>query len=129
MIFIGVDLHPEFEQIAFIDTDTGERRNDDCIIRTRPKPSTCVLVSQGKTVHVGTEASGHARWFERLLGELQCIANNSFEALPTVQLSLTCPLRRRRIRASDRTSHFASPHLCKARRWRDAATLGRRSLL
>jgi transposase len=29
------------------------------------------LVSQGKSVRVGMEASGHARWFERLLGELQ----------------------------------------------------------
>jgi transposase len=28
-------------------------------------------VSQGKTVRVGMEASGHGRWFERLMGELQ----------------------------------------------------------
>ena len=24
MIIIGVDFHPEFQQIAFVDTDTGE---------------------------------------------------------------------------------------------------------
>ncbi|MGA6987222.1 MAG: transposase [Terriglobales bacterium] len=29
------------------------------------------LRSRGATVRVGMEASGHARWFERLLGELQ----------------------------------------------------------
>ena len=28
------------------------------------------LATQGKKVRVGMEASGHARWFERLLGEL-----------------------------------------------------------
>ena len=28
-------------------------------------------MSQGKTVRVGMEASGHGRWFERLMGELQ----------------------------------------------------------
>ena len=27
-------------------------------------------MSQGKTVRVGMEASGHGRWFERLMGEL-----------------------------------------------------------
>jgi hypothetical protein len=26
MIIIGVDFHPEFQQIAFVDTDTGEFR-------------------------------------------------------------------------------------------------------
>jgi hypothetical protein len=29
------------------------------------------LLSQGKTVRVGMEASGHGRWFERLMAELQ----------------------------------------------------------
>jgi hypothetical protein len=28
------------------------------------------LAAQGKKVRVGLEASGHAHWFERLLGEL-----------------------------------------------------------
>ena len=31
----------------------------------------CELRAQGVSVRVGMEASGHARWFERLLGELQ----------------------------------------------------------
>ena len=31
-----------------------------------------ILAAQGVKVRVGMEASGHARWFERLLSELQC---------------------------------------------------------
>ena len=30
MIIIGADYHPGFQQIAFVDTDTGEFRNGDC---------------------------------------------------------------------------------------------------
>ncbi len=28
MIIIGVDFHPEFQQIAFVDTETGEQRGN-----------------------------------------------------------------------------------------------------
>jgi len=31
-----------------------------------------ILAAQGVKIRVGMEASGHARWFERLLSELQC---------------------------------------------------------
>lgn len=31
----------------------------------------CKLSEQGLKARVGMEASGHSRWFERLLGELQ----------------------------------------------------------
>ena len=29
MIIIGVDFHPEFQQMAFVDTDTGELEERD----------------------------------------------------------------------------------------------------
>ena len=29
MIIIGVDFHPEFQQIASVDTDTGELQEND----------------------------------------------------------------------------------------------------
>ena len=29
MIIIGVDFHPEFQQIASVDTDTGEFQEND----------------------------------------------------------------------------------------------------
>src|ERR1700679_2270735 len=71
MIIIGVDFQPEFQQIAMVDTDTGEMEE-----RRLHHPSEAAafyrdLVSEGKTVRVGMEASGHGRWFERLMGELQ----------------------------------------------------------
>ena len=45
--------------------------NADCIIHTKPRAFYRELVSQGTSVRVGMEASGHGRWFERLMGELQ----------------------------------------------------------
>jgi transposase len=70
MIIIGCDYHPGFQQIAFVDTDTGELRE-----RRLPHPEEAEqfyrdLAAQGMKVRVGMEASGHARWFERLLAEL-----------------------------------------------------------
>ena len=71
MIIIGVDFHPEFQQIAFVDTDTGELEERRLHHPDEAEAFYRALVSQGKTVRVGMEASGHGRWFERLLGELQ----------------------------------------------------------
>ena len=70
MIIIGADYHPAFQQIAFVDTETGdcgERRLEHCEGAQKFYRD---LATQGKKVRVGMEASGHARWFERLLGEL-----------------------------------------------------------
>jgi transposase len=70
MIIIGCDYHPGFQQIAFVDTETGdcgEQRLEHCQGAEKFYRD---LAAQGKKVRVGMEASGHARWFERLLGEL-----------------------------------------------------------
>ena len=71
MIIIGVDFHPEFQQIAFVDTDTGELEERRLHHPDEAEAFYRALMSQGKAVQVGMEASGHGRWFERLLGELQ----------------------------------------------------------
>ena len=71
MIIIGVDYHPGFQQIAFVDTDTGSCRNGDWSTARKRKSSIAISAAQGLKVRVGMEASGHARWFERLLAELQ----------------------------------------------------------
>ena len=71
MIIIGCDYHPGFQQIAFVDTDSGElqeRRLQHCEEAEKFYRN---LAAQGMKVRVGMEASGHARWFERLLAELQ----------------------------------------------------------
>jgi len=70
MIIIGCDYHPGFQEIAFVDTETGdcgEQRLENCEGAEKFYRD---LASQGKKVRVGMEASGHARWFERLLAEL-----------------------------------------------------------
>jgi transposase len=70
MLIIGCDYHPALQQIAFVDTatgDCGERRLEH---REEAEKFYRDLAAQGMKVRVGMEASGHARWFERLLAEL-----------------------------------------------------------
>src|SRR5436853_3140530 len=71
MIIIGVDFHPEFQQIASVDTDTGEFQEKRLTHREEAEKIYRALACAGQKVRVGMEASGHARWFERLLAELQ----------------------------------------------------------
>jgi transposase len=71
MIIIGADYHPGFQQIAFVDTDSGEFRERRLQHREEAEKFYRDLAAQGMKVRVGMEASGHARWFERLLSELQ----------------------------------------------------------
>lgn len=70
MLIIGLDYHPSFEYIAFVETDTGE-----CGERRLQHPDEAQqfyreLHHQGIQVRIGMEASGHSRWFERLITEL-----------------------------------------------------------
>lgn len=71
MLIIGGDYHPSFQQIAFVDEETGEcgeRRlvhsNQEAEVFYRE------LKKRGAGVRVGMEATGHARWFEQLMTEL-----------------------------------------------------------
>jgi transposase len=70
MIIIGADYHPGFQQIAFVDTDTGEFQERRLQHREEAEKFYRDLAAQGMQVRVGMEASGQARWFERLLSEL-----------------------------------------------------------
>src|ERR1700728_700684 len=69
MIIIGVDFHPEFQQIASVDTDTGEFQEKR--LGHGEDAEAFYRALAGQKVRVGLEASGHAGWFERLLAELQ----------------------------------------------------------
>jgi transposase len=71
MIIIGVDFHPEFQQIAMVDTETGELQERRLKHPKEAESFYRELVSRAAQVRVGMEASGHGRWFERLMGELQ----------------------------------------------------------
>src|SRR5713226_1353096 len=71
MIIIGADYHPGFQQVAYVDTDTGELQERRLEHREDAEKFYRDLAAQEVKVRVGMEASGHARWFERLLAELQ----------------------------------------------------------
>jgi transposase len=69
MMIIGCDYHPSFQQIAFVDTESGEcgeRR-----LAHRVEAESFYRGLQQSSVRVGMEATGHARWFERVLAELR----------------------------------------------------------
>jgi len=70
MLIIGLDYHPGFQQIAYVDTETGELQERRLGHREEAEKFYRDLASRGAQVRVGMEASGHARWFERLLAEL-----------------------------------------------------------
>jgi transposase len=70
MLIIGCDYHPGFQQIAFVDSETGEVQERRLEHREEAEKFYRELGAQGKKVRVGMEASGQARWFERLLAEL-----------------------------------------------------------
>jgi transposase len=70
MIIIGVDFHPEFQEIASVDSDTGEYQEKRFTHPGEAEQFYRCLASAGQAVRVGMEASGQGRWFERLLEEL-----------------------------------------------------------
>src|SRR4029077_17963674 len=67
MIIIGVDFHPEYQEIASVDTDTGEYQEKRLAHPKAAEEFYRSLSRVGQVVRVGMEASGHGRWFERLL--------------------------------------------------------------
>src|SRR6202162_6147728 len=71
MFIIGVDYHPSFQQIAFLDHETGEcgerRLNHG---DGEAEKFYRDLQQRAVSVRVGMEATGYSRWFERLLAEL-----------------------------------------------------------
>ena len=71
MLIIGCDYHPGFQQIAFVDTETGELGERRLAHREEAEQFYGMLKQRSMEVRLGMEASGHARWFERLLSELQ----------------------------------------------------------
>jgi transposase len=68
MKIVGCDLHTRYQQIAMLDDETGElveRRLEHASGEAKGFYS-----ELRGAVRVGIEASGHTRWFERLLREL-----------------------------------------------------------
>jgi len=67
MIIIGADFHPAYQEIASVNTDTGEYEEKRLAHPQEAEEFYRSLASVGQAVRVGMEASGHGRWFERLL--------------------------------------------------------------
>jgi transposase len=67
MIIIGVDFHPEHQEIASVNTDTGEYQEERLTHPREAEEFYRSLASTGQAVRVGMEASGQGQWFERLL--------------------------------------------------------------
>src|SRR3970040_3088138 len=67
MIIIGCDFHTRFQQIAMLETETGE------IVERRLEHASGeaqqFYAALAAPARVGIEATGYARWFERLLRE------------------------------------------------------------
>ena len=68
MMIIGCDFHPRFQQIACLDTETGEC-SERRLMHTA-EAETFYRSVAGCQVRVGVEATGNFAWFRRLLGEL-----------------------------------------------------------
>ena len=67
-MIIGCDFHPSFQQIAYVDQETGEygeRR-----LGHREEAVRFYRSLSGRQVRVGVEATGNDRWFRKLLSEL-----------------------------------------------------------
>jgi transposase len=68
MKIVGCDLHTRYQQVAMLDAETGElveRR-----LEHESGEARSFYAGLAAPVRVGIEATGHTRWFERMLGEL-----------------------------------------------------------
>ena len=68
MLIIGCNFHSRFQQVAMVDTETGElieRR-----LEHRNGEAKKFYAELQQPVRVGMEATGYAQWFERMLARL-----------------------------------------------------------
>ena len=71
MLIIGCDYHPSVQQIAFVDSETGECGERRLLHKDGEAEGFYRdLKLRGVSARIGIEATGYARWFERLLAEL-----------------------------------------------------------
>lgn len=68
MRMIGCDFHPSYQEIAMVDTETGEWT--ERTLRHEGEEVRAFYGALPGAVRVGIETSGQSQWFERLLAEL-----------------------------------------------------------
>jgi len=89
MMIIGCDFHPRFQQIAFIDRETGE-----CGERRLNHPEEAEQFYRsliGRQVLIGAEATGNFRWFRHLMDEL----GHEFLLGDATAIRAACPRRQK----------------------------------
>src|SRR6202158_2134876 len=69
MKMIGCDFHPGYQQIAMLDSATGEIV-EKALSHERKEEVRAFYAGLEGPVRVGIEASGQSQWFERMLAEL-----------------------------------------------------------
>lgn len=68
MVIIGCDFHPGFQQVAMMDTDSGEVKQLRLAHRKEAEGFYAGL--RGRELLVGMEACGYTQWFEQMLEEM-----------------------------------------------------------
>ncbi|HEX2712097.1 MAG TPA: IS110 family transposase [Candidatus Acidoferrales bacterium] len=68
MLIIGCDFHTRFQQIAMVDTETGELTERR--VEHRDGEAKEFYAGLEKPVRVGMEATGFSQWFEHMLANL-----------------------------------------------------------
>ena len=89
MMIIGCDFHPRFQQIAFVDQETGEYGE-----RRLSHPEEAERFYRelaGRPVRIGAEATGNFRWFRHLLDE----QGHEFLLGDATAIRAACPRRQK----------------------------------
>ena len=68
MMIIGCDYHPSFQQIAYLEQETGEC-GERCL-HHREEAVEFYRSLAGQAVRIGVEATGNDGWFRKLIGDL-----------------------------------------------------------
>src|SRR5215472_19221709 len=68
MIIIGCDYHPSFQQIAWVDTDTGEVQERK--LMHGDGEAERFYLQLGGPARVGLESTGNCHWFVDMLAEM-----------------------------------------------------------
>ena len=89
MMIIGCDFHPRFQQIAFVDQETGEYGERRLCHPGEAEQFYRSLA--GRHVRIGAEATGNFRWFRRLMDEL----GHEFLLGDAAAIRAACPRRQK----------------------------------
>jgi transposase len=68
MKIVGCDMHTRYQQIAMLDAETGELTERR--LEHESGQARAFYAGLAGAVRVGIEATGHTRWFERMLAEM-----------------------------------------------------------